>query len=107
MIKRRYVRSGVEEMLDQRQQQLLDHVLLAIREYYGNLYRTRSIYDRPLSLSRLMKLTNRSGDAVMKAVRILANSVAENESQPPLFYDRVTSKKAGHRPYRIFLRGEP
>ena len=107
MRKRIFVRSGVEEEFDARQQRLLDHVLQAVERYYRDLHRTRSMYEQPLSLSILMRLTRRSGDAVLKAVRILANSVAEDERQPPLFYDRIRARHCAHRPYRIFLRSRP
>ena len=105
-MKRRYwVRSGISEEFDLRQQRLLKKVLEAVHYYYAELYQTKACYDQPLSLSMLMKLTGCSGVAVLSAVRVLANSHEEGQGIPPLVYDRVTSgRNACHRPFRIFLR---
>lgn len=103
--KRVWVRSGVIEELDKRQVQLLELVLEKIRYYYRELHETRDCYRYPLSLSQLMKLTRRNSYAVMGAVRILANSKPECDSEPLVFYERGKSERnATHRPYRIFLR---
>lgn len=105
MKRRIWVRSGVTEELDQRQQRLLDLVYDRIVFYYRELYQTRPCYQHPLCLSRLMKLCSRNSYAVISAVRLLANSVAEGEHEPRVIYDRISSEKnASHRPYRIFLR---
>lgn len=106
MKRRTYIRSGVVEELDQRQERLMQTVLEAVRTYYRELYRTKPKYDHPLSLSILMQLTNRSGSSVMNAVRILANSVVPGEDLPPLIYDRTQTRKGVQRPYRIFLRSQ-
>lgn len=106
MEKRVWVRSGVVEELDSKQAQLVQLVLEKIQFYYRDLHGTRPCYRYPLSLSRLMKLTNRSGSAVTHALRILANTIPfGSQSEPPVFYDRTSAlKNKSHRPYRIFLR---
>ena len=106
MEKRVWVRSGVIEELDARQSHLIHLVLEKIEFYYRHLYRTRPCYQYALSLSRLMKLCNRSGQAVTLALRILANTVPQgSHAEPPIFYDRIGAQKnKSHRPYRIFLR---
>ena len=101
-----WIRSGITEELDQRQQQLVNHVLSKINLYYDKLYQTEPRFQHPLSLSQLMRLTKRNGTAVVSAIRILANSVeTDRHEEPPIYYDRVRSgKNASHRPYRIYLR---
>lgn len=101
-----WIRSGIREELDSRQQRLLDHVYAQIKHYYDDLHQTEPRFQHPLSLSQLMRLTNRNGAAVLSAIRTLANSVeATSSEEPPIYYDRITSgKNASHRPYRIFLR---
>jgi hypothetical protein len=107
--KRVWVKSGVVEDLDEKQVRLLELVYSKIQFYYGHLYRTRPCYQYPLSLSRLMKLTQRNSCAVTLALRYLANTVpAGEDSEPLIHYDRVQSvKNKSHRPYRIFLRKQP
>lgn len=107
--KRVWVKSGVVEELDQKQQRLIALVLDRIEFYYRHLHRTRPCFQHPLSLSRLMKLCHRSGSAVAQALRLLANTVPVGSTEPPrVFYDRVASQKnRTHRPYRIFLRKKP
>ena len=104
--KRVWVKSGVVEDLDEKQVRLLKLVLEKIEYYYKELYQTRPVYQYPLSLSRLMKLCNRSGAAVGMALRYLANTVPfGSNAEPPVLYDRVSAmKNKSHRPYRIFLR---
>ena len=94
------------ESFDMRQQRLLDIVLDMIRYYYAELYETRACFRYPLTLSRLMKLCNRSGLRTLMAVRILSHSAdVESESKPPLVYERDPSQNnAMRRPYRIYLR---
>lgn len=105
MNQRRWVSSGIREELDARQQRLLDRVLDRVKFYYRELHGTASRYQHPLSLSLLMRLTNRNSYAVLGAVRILSNSISYEESEPPIYYDRIASEKnASHRPYRILLR---
>ena len=106
MEKRIWIKSGVVEVLDAKQQRLIHLVLEQIQYYYRHLYRTRPCYQYPLSLSRLMRLCKRSGHAVTGAIRILANTIPEgSHEQPPIYYDRAQSQKnKTHRPYRIFLR---
>lgn len=107
MEKRVWIKSGVVEELDAKQERLIHLVLEKIQFYYRHLYRTRPCYQYPLSVSRLMKLCNRSGHAVASALRILANTVplGSSDNQPPIYYDRAHSlKNKSHRPYRIFLR---
>jgi hypothetical protein len=106
MERRVWIKSGVVEELDAKQAGLLDLVLEKIRFYYRELYRTRSCYQYPLSLSRLMKLCHRSGHAVAAGLRYLANTVPVGSGEPPkVFYDRRAARKnKSHRPYRIFLR---
>jgi hypothetical protein len=104
IIRREYIRSGIFEELDSRQQRLLKIVLDAIKYYYQKLYRTSAKYDQPLSLSMLMQLTNRSGSSVLSAVRILANTIENADTEPPIHYDRVSARNGAHRPYRIFLK---
>jgi hypothetical protein len=96
----------VIEQLDAKQTALLEHVLKNIQYYYSTLYLTRPVYQYPLTLSRLMKLCNRSGHAVSAALRYLANTIPEgSESEPPIYYDRKqAAKNKSHRPYRIYLR---
>jgi hypothetical protein len=104
--KRVWIRSGVIEDLDEKQARLLILVHEKIVLYYRELHGTRPRYRYPLSLSRLMKLCNRSSHAVTMALRYLANTVPFGSSEePPVFYDRRSARKnKSHRPYRIFLR---
>ena len=106
MEKRVWIKSGVVEELDKRQQRLLHLVLERIEFYYRDLHGTRPCYQYPLSLSRLMKLCRRSSYAVTLALKYLANTVPQGSvAQPPIFYDRGQSQRnKSHRPYRIFLR---
>ncbi len=107
MEKRLWIRSGIVEELDQRQAKLLALVYQKIVFYYQILYRTRSCYQYPLSLSRLMKLCNRSASTVGLALRFLANTVPldSKDSELLVYYDRAQSaRNKTHRPYRIFLR---
>ena len=94
------------EELDEKQTRLLNLVYEKIQFYYRELHGTRPCFRYPLSLSRLMKLCHRSGQAVSLALRYLANTVPEGSHQePPIYYDRISSvKNRTHRPYRIFLR---
>jgi hypothetical protein len=107
--KRVWIRSGVIEELDVKQVRLIELVLEKIEFYYRDLHGTRPCYRYPLSLSRLMKLANRSGNAVTHALRILANTIPfGTHAEPPVFYDRTSAQKnKSHRPYRIFLRKNP
>jgi len=104
--KRIWIKSGIVEELDERQLRLMNLVLDRIRFYYRELHGTRPALHYPLSLSRLMKLCNRSGSSIAMALRYLANTIrVGSDEQPPIYYDRVPSKRnASHRPYRIFLR---
>lgn len=106
MRRRRWLGSGVVEAIDVRQQRLLELILDQVRHYYRELHNTRDCHRYSLSLSRLMKLCNRSGSRTLMAVRILSHSVdIETEEEPPLIYDRLEGQKnATHRPYRIYLR---
>ena len=108
MKQRRWLGTGYIESFDVRQQRLLDLVLDKVRHYYAELYETRDCYRYPLTLSRLMKLCNRSGLRTLMAVRILSFSIdMESEFEPPLVYERDQSQKnAMRRPYRIYLRNE-
>lgn len=108
MRQRKWLGTGMVESFDARQQRLLNLVLEKVRYYYAELYETRDCYRYPLTLSRLMKLCNRSGLRTLMAVRILSHSIdIESEADPPLTYDRISSQNnATHRPYRIFLRGK-
>lgn len=106
MEQRVWIKSGVVEELDARQTRLLNLVLEKIRHYYRDLYQTRRCFQYPLTLSRLMKLSNRSSQAVTLALRLLANTVPlGSHDEPPISYDRARAlKNKSHRPYRIFLR---
>ena len=106
MRQRKWLGTGMVESFDVRQQRLLDLVLETVCFYYAELFETRDCYRHPLTLSRLMKLCNRSGLRTLMAVRILSHSVdIEAESQPPLVYERDPSQNnAMRRPYRIYLR---
>jgi hypothetical protein len=105
MNRREWVRSGIVEDIDVRQQQLLDLVLDRIRFYYRELHQTKACFAHPLSLSRLMRLCRRNGYAVTLAVKTLGNTVAAGEESPPIFYERVSSlRHPAKRTYRIFLR---
>jgi hypothetical protein len=101
-----WIRSGIVEELDKKQVRLLNLVHEKIVFYYKELHGTRPCYCYPLSLSRLMKLCNRSSHAVSTALRYLANTVpAGAYIEPPIYYDRISAmKNKSHRPYRIFLR---
>lgn len=100
MRERTWVRSGVVESFDVRQQALLDLVLQQMESYYAD-----GQCRRPLSLSRLARLCNRNGVAISLAVRILANSVDEGQRAPPIWYERVPSlRHPAKRYYRIVLR---
>ena len=94
------------ESFDVRQQRLLDLVLEKVRFYYAELHGTRDCHRYPLTISKLMKLCNRSGSRTLLAVRILSHSVdMESETEPPLAYERDASQNnALRRPYRIYLR---
>jgi hypothetical protein len=107
--KRVWVKSGVIEVLDEREVRLLELVYEKIVFYYRHLHRTRPKYQYPLSLSRLMKLCNRSGSAVRTALHYLANTTPlGSHTGTPIYYDRVQSvRNKSHRPYRIFLRHKP
>lgn len=106
MNKRRWLGTGMIETFDVRQQRLLDLVLNKVRHYYAELFGTRECFRYPLTLSRLMKLCNRSGLRTLMAVRILSHSMdRETEKEPPLVYERDPSQNnAMRRPYRIYLR---
>jgi hypothetical protein len=106
MEKRVWIKSGIVEELDARQLALIHLVHEKITLYYRQLFRTQPRYRYPLSLSRLMKLCNRSSAAVTLALRYLANTIpAGSDELPPVYYDRIKSEKnKSHRPYRIFLR---
>ena len=106
MNRRVWIRSGIEEELDERQQRLLDLVIEKIRFYYAELYQTKTCYQYPLSLSLLMKLTKRNSYAVLSALRVLANTIDKSRGgEPSIFYNRTKSERNKvHRPYRIFLR---
>ncbi len=106
MERRVWVQSGVVEELDAKQAQLIRLVLERIEFYYRELHGTRPCYRYPLTLSRLMRLCNRSSQAVTSALRILANTIPQgSQAEPPVIYDRVSAQKnKSHRPYRIFLR---
>ena len=106
MEKRIWIKSGIIEELDAKQVSLIKLVYEKIEFYYHKLYQTRSCYQYPLCLSRLMKLCRRNNQSVSLALRYLANSVPVGSSvQPPVFYDRTQAQKnKSHRPYRIFLR---
>ncbi len=103
MQRRIWIKSGVVEDFDKRQQRLLDLVQENVVKYYRDHYETRSIYRYPLSLSRLARMCNRSKPMVLAAVRVLANSNSVDAEEVSLFYDRISSgRNASHRPYRIF-----
>ena len=103
---RKWLGTGMVESFDVRQQRLLDLVLEKVRHYYEELHETRDCYRYPLTISRLMKLCNRSGSRTLMAVRILSHSMdIESETAPPLVYERDPSQNnALRRPYRIYLR---
>ena len=107
MNRRKWLGTGFVESFDVRQQRMLNHVLEKVRHYYAELHGTRDCHRYPLTLSRLMKLCNRSGLRTLMAVRILSYSVdLETELEPPLVYERDPSQNnAMRRPYRIYLRG--
>ena len=104
--KRVWVKSGVIEVLDEREVRLLNLVYEKVVYYYKQLHGTRPVYQYPLSLSRLMKLCNRSGTAIRKAIQYLANTIPLGSHEGTLiYYDRTQSvRNKSHRPYRIFLR---
>ena len=104
--KRVWIRSGIVEELDQRQVRLLKLVYEKIQFYYRELYQTRPCYAWPLTLSRLMRLCRRNGQAITNAVRLLANTVPFGSGgTPPIYYDRAQAvRNKSHRPYRIYLR---
>lgn len=105
MRRRAWVRSGIVEEIDARQQRLLDLVLDRISYFYRELHGTRPCYAHPLSLSRLMRLCRRNSLAVTQAVRLLANSVEDGQRTPTIWYERVASERhPAKRYYRIFLR---
>lgn len=105
MRRRIWVRSGITEEFDERQQRLLDLVHAHIQAYYAILHGTRPCYAQPLSLARLMRLCGRNSLAVSMAVKILANSVEDGQSVPPIWYERVPSPRhPAKRYYRITLR---
>lgn len=106
MRQRKWLGTGMIESFDVRQQRLLDLVLGKVRHYYAELHGTRDCHRYPLTISKLMKLCNRSGSRTLMAVRILSHSVdMESEIEPPLAYARDPSQNnALRRPYRIYLR---
>lgn len=110
--RRVWIRSGIVEDLDSRQQALLNLVYEKIVFYYKHLHGTRPCYQYPLSLYRLRKLCNRSSQSVTLAIKYLAHTVPHNtddkDIEPLITYDRIPSKRnASHRPYRIFLKKKP
>ena len=93
--KRLWIQSGTVEELDARQSGLLELVMEKIRFYYEELYRTRPCYQYPLSLSRLSKLCHRSGQTIVGALRLLANTIPVGSNQvPPIYYDRRASQRS-------------
>lgn len=105
MRRRTWVRSGITEELDIRQQHLLDAVYETISFYYRELHGTRPCCTQALSLSRLMRLCKRNSIAVSLAVKILANSVEDGQRTPLIWYERVPSvRHPAKRYYRILLR---
>ncbi len=107
MQKRIWIKSGVIEDFDKRQQRLLDLVLENAERYYRELYQTRAKYQYPLTLSQLAGMCNRSKPVVLAAVRVLANTSEKEGERTRIFYDRISStKNASHRPYRIFVKAK-
>lgn len=105
MRQRTWVRSGITEDIDARQQALLDLVRSQVERYYRELHGTRPCFAGALTLSRLMRMCNRNGIAVSLALRILANTVEEGQREPSVWYERVPSKRhPAKRYYRITLR---
>ena len=105
MRRRTWVRSGVSEELDERQQRLLDWVYDRIGHYYREQHGTRPCFAQALLLSRLMRLCKRNSVAVSLAVKILANSVEDGQRVPLIWYERVPSvRHPAKRYYRIMLR---
>lgn len=106
MQKRIWIRSGIIEELDAKQVRQMDMVLEKIKYYYQELHGTRPSYQQPLNLSRLMKLTRRSGATLTRVLHLLANTVkAGSNEDPKVHYDRLASEKnPSHRAYRIYLR---
>ena len=104
MQRRMWIRSGIIEELDVKQERLLVHIEEVIQSFYGQSLERRGLH--PLTVSRLMRLSKRSGSSVTAALRLLANSIPEKTTERPrIYYDRIRSEKnASHRPYRIFLR---
>lgn len=103
--KRDWIRSGIIEELDGRQNRLLELVLEKIKYYYSKIYgKPGNKY--PLSIGKLMRLTKRSGSVVVLAVKTLAHTIPKgSDEDPPIYYDRIKAKgNSTHRPYRIFLR---
>lgn len=105
MRRRTWVRSGISEELDARQERFLNLVLVQIIKYYRDLYQTRPCYSDALSLARLSRLCRRNSLAVTLAVKTLANSVEDGERTPFIWYERVPSQRhPAKRYYRITLR---
>lgn len=106
--KRVWIRSGIIEELDEKQVRLLELVHAKIVFYYTDLHGTRPCYRYPLSMSRLMRLCRRNGQAVSTALHYLANTVpVGSESEPAIYYDRARGgKNKSHRPYRILIRDQ-
>ena len=106
MHRRKWIESGIVEELDQKQVRLLALVYKKIKHYYNKLHKTKACYSHPLSLSCLMKLTNRNSYQVTLALKYLANTIPiKSKTRKPLIsYRRIQSETdKTHRPYQIFL----
>ena len=94
---RRWIESGIVEELDSRQESFLKIVEEGIREYYRK-------EERPLNLSLLARICRCNHGQALSAVRLLANTIGENEEEPPIYYTRTRTRIGFKKPYRIILR---
>lgn len=93
---RRWIESGIVEHLDKRQIKFLTTVLSAIKDYYAS-------ERKPLNLTTLARLCRCNHAQALSAIRILANTVSENESRPVLYYTKSNTKIGYKKRYNIFL----
>lgn len=93
---RRWVESGIVEQLDKRQIRFLQNVKSLIGQYYQREH-------KPLNLTALARLCRCNHAQALSAIRLLANSIAEDEDKPFLYYTKTNTKIGYKKRYNIFL----
>lgn len=93
---RRWIESGIVEQLDKRQVRFLENVQSTIIAYYET-------QQKSLNLTTLARLCQCNHAQALSAIRMLANSIGENESQPFLYYTKTNTKIGYKKRYNIYL----